>query len=106
MSVVAHARDDRELLGMRAQVPEHVVHRTFVQETVVLNLETGRYQGLNPTGGRILDLLDSGLVLGDAAARLAEDYGRPVAEVEQDVCAFCVELLDRGLIELQAHDDG
>ena len=29
-----------------------VVYRTFATETVILNLQTGRYHGLNKTGGR------------------------------------------------------
>jgi len=99
--VTARARPDHNaLLCTRAHVPEHVVYRTFVQETVVLNLETGRYQGLNPTGGRILDLLGGGHTVGSAARTLAEEYRRPVPDVEHDVCAFCADLLDRGLIEL------
>jgi hypothetical protein len=45
-------------LASRPRVPEHVVYRTFVNETVVLNLETGAYHGLNPVGGRMLAALD------------------------------------------------
>ena len=99
--MTALARPDHDaLLSTRAHVPEHVVYRAFVQETVVLNLETGRYQGLNPTGGRILDLLGGGHTVGSAARALAEEYQRPVPDVEHDVCTFCTDLLDRGLIEL------
>ena len=30
--------------------PQHVVHREFAKETVILNLQSGMYHGLNPTG--------------------------------------------------------
>jgi Coenzyme PQQ synthesis protein D (PqqD) len=92
-------------LHARARVPEHVVYRTFVRETVVLNLETGRYQGLNVTGGRILDLLVADETVGGAAQRLAEEYRRPLGDVERDVCEFCEDLLDRGLIEMSVNGD-
>ena len=88
------------LLGAHVRVPEHVVYRNFVRETVVLNLTTGRYHGIDPSGGRMLDLLERDATLGAAAQALAEQYQRPLAEVERDVCAFCEELRERGLIEV------
>ena len=39
-------------LDQKAVVPEHVVYRTFVSETVVLNLQSGHYHGINTSGGR------------------------------------------------------
>ena len=97
--------EGRELLRAHARVPEHVVYRTFVRETVVLNLETGRYQGLNVTGGRILDLLEADETVGSAAGHLAGEYRRPLDEVERDVCEFCADLIDRGLIEVHPNGD-
>jgi hypothetical protein len=95
-----------ELLGRKAAVPEHVVYRYFVTETVVLNLETGHYHGVNRTGGRILAALERAETIGAAAAALAEEYGREPAAVEADVCAFCSDLLSRGLIRLRGDGDG
>ena len=46
------------LLAMKARVPENVVHRQFAAETVILNLDTGLYHGLNVTGGRMMEVLD------------------------------------------------
>jgi hypothetical protein len=93
--------DAQTLLGAHARVPDHVVYRSFVRETVVLNLNTGRYHGINPTGGRILDLLAADGTLGAAAEQLADEYKRPLADVERDVYDFCKELHDRGLIEMR-----
>jgi hypothetical protein len=89
----------RTTLDARITVPQHVVFRSFVKETVVLNLDSGRYHGLNPTGGRMLEVLRETPVVGEAAARLAGEYGVPVEEVESDLLDFCDELLSRGLIE-------
>ena len=52
-------------------MPEHVVYREFVQETVILNLETGTYHGLNPTGGKMLQTLSNAPTVKEAAATLA-----------------------------------
>jgi hypothetical protein len=95
--------DAPAVLGARARVPDHVVYRSFVRETVVLNLQTGRYHGINPTGGRILDLLGADETLGAAAELLAAEYNRPLVDLERDVCQFCWELHDRGLIEVSTN---
>lgn len=95
------ATDDRRaLLGAKARVPEHVVYRPFPNETVVLNLDTGTYHGLNPTGGRMLEALEREERVRDAVAKLADEYGAEQSLIEEDVCAFCSDLQERGLIEL------
>jgi hypothetical protein len=75
-----------------------VVYRPFVSETVLLNLQTGVYHGINPVGGRMLEALGQAETVQAAAASLAEEFGVPVARVEQDIVEFCLGLLDRQLI--------
>lgn len=84
----------------RIKVPQHVVYRSFPSETVVLNLHTGKYHGLNATAGRMLDALEKAPCVRDAAAAVAEGYEQSRAVVEQDICELCQLLLDRGLIEI------
>jgi hypothetical protein len=88
------------LVAASVRVPGYVVYRDFAHETVMLNLRTGKYHGLNPSGGAILAALDKAPSISVAVAALAERYGRPVSDIEQDVRAFCVDLLHRSLIEL------
>jgi coenzyme PQQ synthesis protein D (PqqD) len=94
------------LLAEKAGTPEHVVYRPFVKETVVLNLQTGKYHGLNPTGGRMLEVLERSETIAAAAQQLAHEYGGPLESLQADLCDFCRDLLARGLIELRAPDDG
>jgi Coenzyme PQQ synthesis protein D (PqqD) len=86
------------LLGRRVRIPEEVVYRSFVQETVILNLERGRYHGVNPVGGRMLDTLCEVSAVADAATILARDFDRPLEEIERDLCEFCDGLIERGLL--------
>lgn len=95
---------DQELLAARIRLPQHVVHRTFVAETVILNLRTGKYHGLNPTAGKMLEALESSPSIGAALPGLAAEYEIGEAEIEADLIALCRGLLDRGLIET-ADDD-
>ncbi len=46
------------VLAATARMPAHVVYREFPAEVVLLNLQTGRYHGLNPTAGRMLRALE------------------------------------------------
>jgi hypothetical protein len=87
------------LLAARVRLPQHVVHRSFVAETVVLNLQTGQYHGLNPTAGRMLQALQDAPTVGAAVPELAGEYGVPPEQIERDLLALARALLERGLIE-------
>jgi Coenzyme PQQ synthesis protein D (PqqD) len=93
------------ILLSAVQIPNNVVYRAFVKETVVLNLESGRYHGLNPTAGRMLEVLERSPTAGEAANYLAEEFGREPAEIEGDLCDLCRGLLERGLVTLKHAPD-
>jgi hypothetical protein len=88
----------------RVRVPQHVVFKSFVNETVVLNLETGVYHGLNLTGGRMLQELDDSGDFEETVAKLAEAFQQPADRVRGDLDAFCRHLDERGLVELEGWD--
>lgn len=99
---------DISLLAAGVAVPQHVVHRSFPAETVVLNLQTGTYHGLNRSGGAMLEALERAHSVRAAAALVAERYDQPQDEIEQDLCELCEALHERGLIEIdgRAHTPG
>lgn len=86
------------------RLPQHVVYRAFPTETVVLNLQTGKYHGLNPTAGRMLEALQETGSAAAAAAAVAADYERPLEDTEADVYRLCEALLERGLIVAESGD--
>jgi hypothetical protein len=89
-----------ELLDAHVALPAHVVHRSFAAETVVLNLKTGKYHGLNGTAGEVLDGLEKGQTPREVAAAIAREYGRDSAVVQADVLELLSGLAERGLIEI------
>lgn len=95
-----------DLLTARVRMPQHVVCRSFVAETVVLNLETGQYHGLNPTAGRMLQALHAAPSVGAVAPELAGEYGVEREQIERDLLALANGLLERGLIETVDDDAG
>ena len=90
-----------QVLDSRARIPEHVTYRAFGAETMLLNLDTGTYHGLNRTGARLLELLrETDGDVRQSVARLAEEYNRDPDEVADDCAELCGELAERGLLEL------
>jgi Coenzyme PQQ synthesis protein D (PqqD) len=94
------------LLTSKVRVPQHVVYRSFPAETVVLNLQTGKYHGLNATAGQMLDALKQADCVRDAATVLAVQYAQDQSVIEGDLCGLCQSLLDRGLIETDGAQPG
>ena len=84
----------------RVRVPQHVLYREFPTQTVVLDLQTGRYHGLRPTAGRMLVALQQAPNIAGAARIVSERYGEPRANVERDLCELCAGLLKHGMLEL------
>ena len=100
------SKSDDEMLDATVRVPEHVVHRSFDAETVLLNLRTGTYHGLNPTGGRMLELLQETGSLRSTAETIAREAEHPVDEVARDLVQLCADLAERGLIEIDGPGPG
>ena len=80
-------------------VPRHVVYRDFASETVLLNIETGTYHGLNPVAGRMLEVLDKLGSVREAVPVLAREFEQPTEVIERDLTGLCEGLIRRGLLE-------
>jgi hypothetical protein len=104
-------RDDRgddviDVLTARIEIPEHVVSRAFVEQSVALNLKTGTYHGLNVTAARMLEALADVHIVGDAVPVLAQQLGQPVNVIERSLAELCRNLAERGLVDLRDAGDG
>lgn len=94
-----------EIMQSRLRVPEHVVYRSFGEETVVVNLRSGKYHGLNPTAARMLDVLSKSSTVQDGVSELTRDFGGVDEQrIRSDVSTLCQALLDRELVELEEPD--
>lgn len=91
-----------EVMSATIRLPQHVVFRVFPAETVVLNLDTGKYHSLNPVGGHFLEVLERATSVHEGLGRLQAEFDdQDPATVEEDLFEFCVDLVERGLIELK-----
>ena len=101
MNVTIRAERADALLASRVRLPDDVVYRSFGHETVVLSLAEGKYHSVNATGGRTLEILDQVGSLSRTAKLLAEEYGRELSEVEDDLIEFCELLVNRRLLVVE-----
>jgi hypothetical protein len=80
-------------------VPDHVAIRAFPEETVVLNLETGKYYSLNPSGGAFLEALRASGSFSSALADLHARFPEQGAMlIERHLHEFCTVLASSGLL--------
>jgi hypothetical protein len=87
---------------LTVRVPEHVVYRKFAEDTVALNLQTGRYHGLNPTAAIMVEALCDEATVAAAAERLAPEWDVAPDALLADLLELCERLERRGLIETHA----
>ena len=85
-------------LDAKLTIPPQVMSRLVGGETVILDLESGMYFGLDGVGKRIWDSLSDGNTLAETAAVIAAEYDVDESRAESDLLAFTNELLERGLI--------
>jgi hypothetical protein len=79
-------------------IPESVVIQKVADEMVVLDLESGRYFGLNPAGARMFELLKTHGDPEAVARLLAEEYDAAAEQIARDLAGLVDQLEERGLV--------
>jgi len=83
----------------KISITSDTISRTVQGEEVILNLRTGMYFGLNPTGTQIWSLLKGGLSLVEVSNKLTEEYGIPLRRAQKDVMNLVQLTAKKGLVE-------
>ncbi|AAU92988.1 PqqD family protein [Methylococcus capsulatus] len=82
-------------------IPEPVVFEKVGEETVLLNLDTGFYFGLNPVGSRMWELLVATKNPASVLASMREEYDVDDDVLERDLANLIRDLAEKKLIELE-----
>ena len=82
----------------RLSIPPQVMSRVVGDETVVLDLESGMYFGLDGVGKRIWESIGQGRTLGETATTIVSEFEVDEATARADVVDFVGELVERGLL--------
>jgi hypothetical protein len=82
------------------RVPEEVLFQEVSGETVLLDLESESYFGLDEIGTRVWVLLNEGKSVRQMVDLLLEEYEVDRATLEGDVDELLGELIESGLIKM------
>jgi len=80
-------------------VPPPVMSRLVGDETILLDLSTGIYFGLDGVGKRIWEAIAEGQNLAAVAAVIVAEYDVDEVQAQADVIEFIGELVNRGLLQ-------
>ncbi len=84
----------------KISIPDGVLVQELQGESVLLNVNTENYYGLDEVGTRMWAVLSEAPSIGQAVDTLLEEYEVERATLESDVDALLTELIEKKLIEL------
>ncbi|HSL53822.1 MAG TPA: PqqD family protein [Pyrinomonadaceae bacterium] len=82
----------------RVTVPDDVLISQLQEESVILNLDSERYYGLDDVGTRFLSVLTTSDSIEIAYERLREEYNVDPNVLRADLLALIENLIDQGLL--------
>jgi len=82
----------------RVAVPDGVLISHLQEESVILNLESERYFGLDDVGTRFLTVLTSSESIESAYETLREEYDVDPHALRDDLRKLVEKLIDQGLL--------
>lgn len=85
----------------RLAVSEDVMVRQVGDETVLLDLKSMRYMGLDDVSSRMWQLLTAGDSIQSAYEALAAEFDVEPARLRIDLGEYVQELLDLGLVQIK-----
>ncbi|HTZ46894.1 MAG TPA: PqqD family protein [Verrucomicrobiae bacterium] len=88
----------------RVVVPAHVLVRHLDNESVLLNLETEKYFGLDATGTRMWEISTRSPSIENAYSRLYEEFDVEPALLRTHLADLLAQLVDNGLLQVVPAD--
>jgi hypothetical protein len=87
-------------LDDRLAPSEQVVIRELAGESVILDLKSGSYFGLNGVGTRAWGLMATGGSLREVHDALSDEFDAPPSAIQVELLRFAAELCEHGLCRL------
>ena len=84
----------------KASIPAQIMARQVGDETVILDLGSGTYFGLDPVGARIWQLMGEGKTLGEICDTMVDEYDVTREALEHDVLELVERLLEQKLVSI------
>jgi Coenzyme PQQ synthesis protein D (PqqD) len=90
----------------RVIVPSHVLIRVLDKESVLLNIETERYFGLDETGTRMWQLVTAAPKIEVAYQQLLDEYDVEPELLRDNLTDLLGRLVENGLLQVVPSDRG
>jgi hypothetical protein len=87
-------------MTMRVTSPKHVLVRTFENESVLLNLDSESYHGLDDMGTHMWQAVTQSKTIQDAYNLLLSEFEVDPGTLKKDLTDFIERLVQRGLVEI------
>lgn len=87
-------------IATKVTIPDQVLFRDLAGEAVLLELESGRYYGLNESGTRMWSLLVEHGRVDTALQNLLQEYDVPLERLQEEFLHFIETLASRKLLNL------
>ena len=88
-------------LPAKVKIPPEILSRQIADETVILDVASGKYFGLDPVGARVWQLLGEGKTPDQVSATLATEYDVDPQRLEADIGSLLQELSANGLLKTE-----
>ena len=88
------------LFSQRVRIPDHVLVSDLQGESVILNVNSERYYGLDRVGTRFLSLLSTCDSIEHAFETLLTEYDVNPDALRTDITDLLSDLNDQGLVEI------
>ena len=84
----------------RVRVPDDVLISNLQEESVILNLDSERYYGLDDVGTRFLSVLNTADSIEKAYEKLIQEYDVDEEVLRKDLLTLVENLMEQGLVEI------
>ena len=89
-------------LDTQISIPEEVYTQEIEDETILLDIQSGKYFGLDPVGTRMWQLLRQHGVLRPAYETLLNEYDVTPERLETDLIDLTANMIEKGLAKIQS----
>jgi|ERR1051325_3571978 hypothetical protein len=84
----------------RVRIPEEILISGLQDESVILNLRSERYFGLDEVGTRMMSVLNTSDSIQSAYETLLKEYEVEPEVLRQDLSSIVEQLMAQGLVEI------
>ena len=91
------------VVDTKFQLAQHAMFQKVVDETVILDTQSGQYYTLDVIATEMVELLNNGQTVSEVVSTIFDNYDSQKAVIEQDLQELIKEMQSKGLlVEKQA----